>query len=75
MIFPTLLLAGMLLPIDGGPGWLRFLSQLNPLTYVIEAERALFAGEFSAGTVAAGAAAAVVVAVAGLAVGLRAMRR
>ena len=44
MIFPMLLLAGMLLPIENGPGWLRFLSKLNPLTYIIDAERVLFAG-------------------------------
>ncbi len=75
VIFPILLLAGMLLPVDNGPGWLRLLSQLNPLTYVIDAERALFTGGFPAGDVAAGAGAAAVVAVAGLAVGLRAMRR
>jgi ABC-2 type transport system permease protein len=75
VIFPTLLLAGMLLPVDGGPGWLKFASQLNPLTYVIEAERALFAGTFPAGTVLAGAAAAAVVAGVGLVVGLRSMKR
>ena len=45
VIFPMLLLAGMLLPVDDGPGWLRFASQLNPLTYVIDAERVLFAGD------------------------------
>jgi ABC-2 type transport system permease protein len=75
VIFPVLLLAGMLLPVENGPGWLRFLSELNPLTYVIDAERALFAGTFPASTVLAGAAAAAVVAAAGLTVGLRAMRR
>lgn len=75
VIFPILLLAGMLLPVDDGPGWLRFLSQLNPLTYVIDAERALFAGTFPAGTVLAGAGAAVVVAGLGLVVGLRSMAR
>jgi len=75
VIFPILLLAGMLLPVDDGPGWLRFLSQLNPLTYVIDAERALFAGTFPAGTVLAGAGAAAVVAAVGLVVGLRSMAR
>jgi ABC-2 type transport system permease protein len=75
VIFPILLLAGMLLPVENGPGWLRFLSQLNPLTYVIDAERALFAGTFPVDTVAAGAVAAVVVGALGLTVGLRAMKR
>ena len=76
LIFPLLLLAGVLLPVDdGAPGWLRLLADLNPLTYVVEAERALFAGEFPVETVAAGAGAAVAVAALGLAVGLRTMRR
>jgi len=75
VIFPMLLLAGMLLPIEEGPGWLRFLSKLNPLTYIIDAERALFAGTWPAGTVLAGALAAAAVAVLGLAVGLRRMNR
>jgi ABC-2 type transport system permease protein len=74
LIFPVLLLAGVLLPLDGAPGWLRVASDLNPLTYVVEAERALFAGSFPADTVLYGAAASAAVAAFGLAVGLRAMR-
>ena len=76
LIFPVLLLAGVLLPVDeGAPGWLRVLADLNPLSYIVEAERALFAGELPADTVGAGLAAAAAVAVLGLAVGLRTMRR
>lgn len=76
MIFPLLLLAGVLLPIDdGAPGWLKVLGDLNPLTYIVEAERALFAGTWPAGTVAAGAGAAAAVATLGLVVGLRTMSR
>jgi ABC-2 type transport system permease protein len=75
LLFPLLLLAGMLLPIDGGPGWLQSLSRLNPLTYVVDAERALFNGEVFSSTVAAGAVSAVTVAAVGLFVGVRAMRR
>jgi ABC-2 type transport system permease protein len=74
LIFPVLLLAGVLLPLEGAPGWLRTASDLNPLKYVIEAERSLFAGSFDAGTVGAGFAASAVVAAVGLWVGLRAMR-
>ena len=74
-LFPVLLLAGMLLPVDGGPGWLRTLSQANPLTYIVDAERSLFAGRFDGGLLLAGAAAAVLVAVLGLTVGLRAMAK
>ena len=75
LIFPLLLLAGVLLPLDGAPGWLRLLADLNPLAYIIEAERALFAGSFPADTVGYGVLAAAVVAALGLVVGLRTMRR
>jgi ABC-2 type transport system permease protein len=75
LIFPLLLLAGMLLPVDAGPAWLRFLSRFDPLTYVVDAERSLFNGEIVSAVVGAGAAAALLVAVAGLFVGTRAMRR
>lgn len=74
LIFPVLLLAGVLLPLDGAPGWLRVASDLNPLTYVVEAERALFAGTFPLDTVAYGTVASAAVAAFGLWVGLRAMR-
>lgn len=75
VLFPLLLLAGVLLPVDDGPGWLRALSGANPLTYVVDAERALFNGEFPASTVLSAVVASVAVAVIGLAVGTRAMRR
>ena len=74
LLFPLLLLAGMLLPIDGGPGWLQTMSQLNPLTYIVDAERALFAGTFDAGLLAAGSASAVLVCAFGVWVGARSMR-
>ncbi|GAB3242686.1 ABC transporter permease [Nocardioides dilutus] len=74
LIFPVLLLAGVLLPLDGAPGWLRTASDLNPLKYVIEAERALFAGTIPADTVLAGFGASAIVAAFGLWVGLKAMR-
>ena len=59
LLFPLLLLAGMLLPIDGGPGWLQTLAKFNPLTYVVDAERALFNGDIWASTTVTGAVAAV----------------
>ncbi len=73
-LFPVLLLAGMLLPVDSGPGWLQTMSRLNPLTYVVDAERALFAGSFDASVVASGFAAAGLVCLFGLWVGARSMR-
>jgi ABC-2 type transport system permease protein len=75
LLFPLLLLAGMLLPIDGGPGWLRTLATFNPLTYVVNAERALFNGDIWASTTVTGALAAVAVGALGLLVGVRAMKR
>jgi ABC-2 type transport system permease protein len=74
LLFPLLLLAGMLLPIEAGPGWLKALAHANPLTYVVDAERALFNGDFALDTLAGGVVAAVVVAALGLLVGTRAMR-
>ena len=74
LIFPVLLLAGVLLPLEGAPGWLQTAADLNPLKYLVEAERALFAGTFPADTVLAGVGASAVVAALGLWVGLRAMR-
>ncbi|HZJ08028.1 MAG TPA: ABC transporter permease [Nocardioidaceae bacterium] len=73
-LFPVLLLAGMLLPVDAGPGWLQTMSKLNPLTYIIDAERALFAGSFDAGLLLSGWAAAAGVCALGLWVGARSMQ-
>ncbi|MGJ6963402.1 ABC transporter permease [Streptosporangium sp. G11] len=75
LLFPLMLLAGMLLPVSDGPEWLRALSRINPLTYVVEAERALFNGEIVSAATGGGLIAAVVVATLGLLVGTRAMRR
>jgi ABC-2 type transport system permease protein len=74
LIFPVLLLAGVLLPLEGAPGWLRAASHVNPLTYVVEAQRALFADTFPVDTVLYGAVSSALVAAFGLCVGLRAMR-
>jgi ABC-2 type transport system permease protein len=65
----------MLPPLDGAPGWLQVASDLNPLTYIVEAERALFSGSYPADTVLAGFLAAAIVAVLGVTVGVRSMQR
>lgn len=75
LLFPLLLLSGMLLPIAGGPGWMQVLSHLNPLTHVVDAQRSLFDGDIAAASVLRGAIAAAGVLVVGLNVGIRAMRR
>src|SRR5689334_20578322 len=61
LLFPLLLLAGMLLPIDNGPGWLRTLARFNPLSYVVDAERSLFNGEIWTSATLSGIASAVAV--------------
>jgi ABC-2 type transport system permease protein len=75
MMFPLLLLAGVLLPLETGPGWLRAVSTVNPLRYLVDAERALFSGQVWDGAVAGGVLAAVLTVAAGLLVGTRSMRR
>ena len=74
LLFPALLTAGVLLPMDGAPRWLEVVSSLNPMTYVVEAVRALFGGTYPMTDLAQGLAGALVVAALGLAVGIRAMR-
>ncbi|SHF83443.1 ABC transporter permease [Streptoalloteichus hindustanus] len=75
LLFPMMLLSGMLLPMDYGPAWLRIAGDVNPVTHVVEAERALFAGRFADISVLYGSVAVVVIAVLGLWLGTRAMRR
>ncbi|MGF6822378.1 ABC-2 type transport system permease protein [Microbacterium sp. ZKA21] len=75
LIFPLLILSGMLLPLDGGPGWMRVVAGVNPVNWVVQAERALFAGDYANTAIAWGWLAGVVVAVVGLLVGIRAIRR
>ena len=75
LIFPLLILSGMLLPLDSGPGWMRAVATVNPVNWVVQAERALLAGDLGASAVVWGWVAAAVLAALGLAVGIRAMRR
>ncbi len=48
---PILLLAGVLLPIAVGPGWMRALAHLNPLYYLVSSSRQLAAGHLGASQV------------------------
>jgi ABC-2 type transport system permease protein len=75
LLYPLMITAGMMLPLDDAPGWLRALSAANPLTYVVAAQRTLFTGEATVATAVAGAAAALATAAVGLALGVRMMRR
>lgn len=74
LLFPLLLLSGILLPLEGAPRWMEVLSSLNPLTYVVDAERLLFDGRVMERAVTEGFVAAGLVCVVGLWVGIRTMR-
>jgi len=75
VIFPLLLLAGMMLPLEAGPGWMQAVSKANPLTYIVDAERALFTGVMWDADVAWGIVAALVTCAVGLWVGIKAVMR
>ncbi|MGR6912842.1 ABC transporter permease [[Actinomadura] parvosata] len=75
IMFPLLLLSGVLLPLETAPGWLRALGQVNPVTYIVDAQRALFAGDLVNPSVLYGTATACAIAAIGLYLGNRAMRR
>jgi ABC-2 type transport system permease protein len=73
LLFPLMLLSGMLLPLEGGPGWMQGLSKVNPLTHIVAAERLLFDGVVFDADVLYGIIAAAVVLAGGLWVGIRAI--
>lgn len=75
LLFPLLILSGMMLPLESGPRWMQVLALFNPLTYIVEAERALFAGSFSEPAVLWGVVAAVLTAALGLLVGIRSVTK
>lgn len=74
LLFPLLILSGMMLPLETGPGWMQLASRFNPLTYVVDAERVLFAGSVADPAVLWGVVAALVTAAVGLWVGVRSIR-
>ncbi|QFY05834.1 ABC transporter permease [Nonomuraea phyllanthi] len=75
VLFPLLLLSGVLLPMETAPGWLRVLGHLNPVTYLVDAQRALFSGNLADPSVLYGSAATCAIAAIGLYLGNRAMRK
>lgn len=75
LIFPIMLLSGILLPVDAGPGWLSTVAAINPITYIVDAARALFTGDFLGASVLHGLIAATAIATLGLILSTRAMNR
>ncbi|TCM45889.1 ABC transporter permease [Kribbella sp. VKM Ac-2568] len=74
-LFPLMILSGMLLPLETGPEWMRVASKFNPLSYLVDAERALFSGDVASMAVLWGWLAALITVALGLTVGIRTMLR
>jgi ABC-2 type transport system permease protein len=74
-VMPLMLLSGVLLPMSIAPGWLYGLSRANPLSYVVDAERALVAGQWSALAIWLGPVLAVLLAALATGWGVRTFRR
>ena len=74
LLFPLLILSGMMLPLETGPRWMQLAAAVNPLTYVVDAERALFGGTFADPAILHGAVGASLTCAVGLWVGVRAIR-
>lgn len=74
LLFPLLILSGMMLPLESGPRWMQIIARFNPLTYIVDAERALFTGDLTHPAIGWGALAAVITCAVGLVVGVRQIR-
>lgn len=72
---PIVVTSGALLPMDLAPDWLHTISRVNPLAHVVEAQRALFAGDLTAPAVPVALAVGLALLVLGTGTGLRAMAR
>ena len=75
VLFPLMILSGMLLPLEDGPEWMQAAAKLNPLSYIVDAERQLFAGDLMGDAVVPGFIAAAILCAIGLLLGIRTMRR
>jgi ABC-2 type transport system permease protein len=75
VVFPILLLSGILLPMSLAPGWLRGISDVNPFKHIVEGARSFFAGDYGSSTAWWGLALTVALAVLGLWFGVRRFRR
>jgi ABC-2 type transport system permease protein len=72
---PLLLLSGILLPMTLAPGWLRTVSNINPVKHVVDALRSLFHGQVVNGTVGVGVLVGLGLIVVGMAFGTRTFQR
>lgn len=72
---PLMLLGGVLLPMQLAPSWLYIASRFNPLSYIVDAERALFRGELMTMEVGLGLVVALLTAIVGLTLGAHTIRK
>lgn len=59
IIVPLVLLSGIMLPLDLGPGWLQGIARISPFRYIIDAMREAYAGHYFDTIVVEGLAVAV----------------
>lgn len=74
-VIPLMLLSGVLLPMTFAPAWLHVISVVNPLSHVVDAERAIVAGQWQQTSVWLGPLLAVLLAAAAIGWGVRTFRR
>jgi ABC-2 type transport system permease protein len=72
---PILLLSGVLLPLGLAPQWLRSIAAVNPLSYAVDAARAVFLGHLGDPSVVKGVALMAVLAILAIFLGARAFGR
>jgi ABC-2 type transport system permease protein len=72
---PILLLSGVLLPLGLAPQWLRTIAAVNPLSYAVDAARAVFNDHLSDPSVARGVALMAVLSIVAILIGARAFGR
>ena len=72
---PILLLSGVLLPLGFAPAWLRNIAALNPLSYAVDAARAVFLAHLTDPSVVKGVAIMLVLSIIAIFIGARAFGR
>ncbi len=75
LLFPLLILSGMMLPLEAGPRWMQVIGAFNPLTYIVNAERALFSGSFTDPSIPLAVLAALITCALGMWAGIAQVRR
>ncbi|MGH7866878.1 MAG: ABC transporter permease [Candidatus Dormibacteraceae bacterium] len=72
---PLLLLSGVLLPLSLAPAWLRAITAVNPLSYAVDASRAIFNDHLGDPSVIKGVAIMAVLAVIAVVIAARSFNR